>query len=61
MDEDLLSSSTAYSSFLPSFLPSFTVWTARSADRRRRRCGVIKLDVQDKGRNIGDAAAAAAV
>ena len=46
---------------LPSFLPSFTVWTARSADRRRRRCGVIKLDVQDKGRNIGDAAAAAAV
>ena len=47
-------------SFLPSFLPSFTVWTARSADRRRRRCGVIKLDVQDKGRNIADAAAAAA-
>ena len=42
--------------------PPFTPWTVRSLGRRRRRrrCGVIKLDVQDKGRNIGDPAAAAA-
>ena len=37
----------------PSLLGPF----ARSAAADRRCCGVIKLDVQDKGRNIGDAAA----